>query len=253
VDKESDRIRIPFFPIFTHQTICVMMKKINLIRVLILPLVCATLLTSCKEEKLVAETPVPDQTASFEFDNVASSTTAGWKFINMSETQTPSTVGFVNGTGGAAYSGSGFISAGWQANSGSGVISVWAISPKVIMQNGDKISFYTRSINDYTSPPDVYPDRMQLRIALTDKDSVGPGTEIGLFQKSLLDINSSYSATLPTAYPSQWTKFEGTISGLNKPVEGRYAFRYFVEDGGSAGLNSNGIHIDKVQYTSVNH
>ncbi|MBC7874769.1 MAG: choice-of-anchor J domain-containing protein [Ferruginibacter sp.] len=230
------------------------MKKFTTIHLLFFALVAMSFFQSCKKAKEdVVEPPVPDQTSTQEFDNVAGATGAGWKFINKSETQTATTVGFVNGTGGSAYSGAGFISAGFAANSGAGVISTWAISPKVMLQNGDKISFYTRSINNYSSPPDVYPDRLQLRLALADKDSVGPGTETGLFGISLVDINPGYSSTLPTAYPATWTKFEGTISGLNKPTAGRYAFRYFVEDGGTAGANSNGIHLDKVQYTSVNH
>lgn len=229
------------------------MKNSPLIRLLLVSVIAVPFLSSCKQEKEVVIEPVPDQTVTQEFDNIASATAAGWKFVNKSESMPAGTVGFVNGTGGGAFSGTGFIAAGWQANSGSGIISTWAISPKVILQNGDKISFYTRSINNYSNPLDVYPDRLQLRVTYADKDSVGPGTEVGLFGVNLVDINPGYSATLPTAYPSTWTKFEGTIYGLNKPTTGRYAFRYFVEDGGSAGSNSNGIHIDKVQYTSVNH
>jgi hypothetical protein len=229
------------------------MKKSTLIRLAFSCFISASLLSSCKEDKDIVEAPpVPDQTSTQELDNIASATGAGWKFLNKSETQTANTKGFVNGVG-TAYSGTGFITAGWQANDGAGVISVWAISPKVILQNGDKITFYTRSVNDYTDPANVYPDRLQLRLALADKDSVGPGTGVGLFKINLVDVNASYAATLPVAYPSAWTKFEATVSGLSKPTEGHYALRYFVEDGGSAGTNSNGIFLDKVQYTSVNH
>jgi hypothetical protein len=228
------------------------MKKSILTRLVFISFISLALLPSCKEDKAIIEEPTPDQTSTHELDNIATATAAGWTFYNRSETQTATTRGFVNGTG-AGYSGSGFLTAGWQANSGAGIISAWAISPRVILQNGDKISFYTRTINDYADPINVFPDRLQLRLSLSDKDSVGMADNVGLFKVSVVDINSSYSATLPTAYPSSWTRFEGTVSGLNKPTAGRYALRYFVEDGGSAGTNSNGIDIDKVVYTSVNH
>lgn len=229
------------------------MKKSTLPKLLFLSVMSLSLLQSCKEDKTILEEPVPDQSVTQELDNIASATAAGWTFYNKSETQTANTRGFVNGTGGSAFSGSGYLSAGWQANNGAGVISAWAISPKVILQNGDKISFYTRTINDYSDPANVYPDRLQLRLSLSDKDSVGNTTDVGLFKVNMVDINPGYSATLPTAYPGTWTKFEGTVSGLNKPTPGRYALRYFVEDGGSAGTNSNGVDVDKIVYTSVNH
>jgi hypothetical protein len=227
------------------------MKKFTLTRFVFILFISIPFFQSCKEDKTIVEEPVPDQTTTHELDNIASATAAGWSFYNKSETQTANTRGFVNGTG-PGYSG-GFLTAGWQANNGAGIISAWAISPKVILQNGDKISFYTRTINDYADPANVYPDRLQLRLSLSDKDSVGMTDNVGLFKVSLVDINPSYAATLPTAYPSDWTKFEGTVSGLNKATAGRYALRYFVEDGGSAGTNSNGIEVDKVVYTSVNH
>jgi hypothetical protein len=228
------------------------MKNSTLIRLMFVSLIAGLFFQSCKKEKEEVVVPVPDQTSVQELDNIAAATTAGWKFLNKSETQTAATFGFVNGTTGA-FSGAGFIKAGFEANDGAGIISVWAISPKVVLQNGDKISFYTKTLNDYTDPLNVYPDRLQLRLTLAEKDSVGPGTGTGLFGINLVDINPAYSATLPTAYPDGWTKFEGTVSGLSKPTTGHYAFRYFVEDGGTAGTNSNQIWLDKVQYTSVNH
>lgn len=229
------------------------MKKSTLIRLLVLPVISLTFLQSCKEDKtIVEEEPVADQTKTFELDNVATATAAGWTFKNLSEGQTSSSYGFDNDNSFAPYSGAGYIFASFEA--GEGTLSVWAISPSVTLQNGDKISFYTRTYNDNSDPANVYPDRLQLRLSLADKDSVGTDAEsVGLFKTGLVDINPDLSPTLPNAYPDSWTKFEGTVSGLNKPTKGRYAFRYFVEDGGSAGSNSLAIALDKVTYTSVNH
>ncbi|MEI9808691.1 MAG: choice-of-anchor J domain-containing protein [Bacteroidota bacterium] len=229
------------------------MKKSTLIPFLVVAFISLTFFQSCKKDKEPEqEVPVPDQTATFELDNVASATAAGWTFKNRSDGQIPgSSYGFANDNTFPAYSGAGYIFASFEA--GDGVISVWAISPKVILQNGDKISFYTRTYNEYGFPP-VYPDRLQLRMSVADKDSVGDdASSVGLFKVSLVDVNPGLSATLPTGFPEAWTKFEGTVTGLSKPTAGRYAFRYFVEDGGSSGSNSLAIGLDKVQYTSINH
>jgi hypothetical protein len=228
------------------------MKKSTLIRLLLLPIISITILQSCKEDKTIVEEPVADQTATFELDNIATATAAGWTFKNRSEGQSSSSYGFDNDNSFSPFSGAGYIFASFEA--GEGLLSVWAISPSVTLQNGDKISFYTRTYNDNSDPANVYPDRLQLRLSLADKDSVGDdASSVGLFKIGLVDINPSLSATPPDAYPDSWTKFEGTVTGLNKPTKGRYAFRYFVEDGGSAGTNSLAIALDKVQYTSVNH
>jgi hypothetical protein len=229
------------------------MKKSTLIRLLLLCFIATTIFQSCKEDKTIVEPPpVPDQTATFELDNIATATAAGWTFKNRSEGQSATSYGFANDNTFAPYSGTGYIFASFEA--GEGTLSTWAISPSVTLQNGDKITFYSRSYNDNSDPANVYADRLQLRISLIDKDSVGnDATSVGLFKTSIADINPGLSAALPDAYPDSWTRFEGTVSGLSKPTKGRYAFRYFVEDGGSAGSNSLAIGLDKVQYTSVNH
>jgi hypothetical protein len=233
------------------------MKKSTLVYSVAAVFISIIVLSSCKKTADTAPAPVkiPDQSFTQEFDNIATATAAGWKFMNVSESHPAGTVGFVNGAGlFPAFSGAGFIFAGYQANDGDGLISVWAISPKVTMQNGDKISFYTITVNDYSDPANVYPDRLQLRVSPYHGDAIQDDpADIGGFTVNLVDVNPSLSGVLPSAYPDNWTKFEGTISGLSKPVDGYFAFRYFVADGGTAGLNSNGIGIDKVTYTSVSH
>ncbi|MFZ9582231.1 MAG: T9SS type A sorting domain-containing protein, partial [Crocinitomicaceae bacterium] len=48
-------------------------------------------------------------------------------------------------------------------------------------------------------------------------------------------------------YSSEWTKYEIVLSGISAPGNGRFAFRYYVPDGGT-GANSNYIGIDEVEF-----
>lgn len=92
-----------------------------------------------------------------------------------------------------------------------------------------------------------FPDRLQVRYSNAGASTnVGTSaTDVGDFSNLLLDINPTYSLT---GYPTDWTQFSVTIpAGAN----GRLAFRYFVEDGGPAGANSDYIGIDTFQYTAI--
>jgi hypothetical protein len=71
-------------------------------------------------------------------------------------------------------------------------------------------------------------------------------TSVGDFQTLLLDINPNYTLT---GYPNVWTKFIVPVSGIPSPTTGRLAFRYFVENGGPSGANSDHIGIDTVVYS----
>lgn len=231
------------------------MKKILLGRMLLVSMISVMIMQSCDNKNdVVTQEPVPDQSHVQEFDDIASAEAAGWTFLNLSETQSGATFGYVNSAplGIPPFSGNGSLYAGYEANIGNGLISVWAVSPEVILQNGDKISFYTLSLNDYSDPANVYPDRLQLRVSPYDGDEIGEDpTSVGGFTVNLVDVNPTLSADANTGYPSTWTKFEGTVSGLTKPTKGHYAFRYFVADGGTGGINSNGILLDKAEYVSV--
>ncbi len=121
-------------------------------------------------------------------------------------------------------------------------ISNWLLSPNVYYQNGDTLRFYTRTVTD----PD-YPDRLQVRLSNAGA-SINAGTNnasIGDFTLLLLDINPELTLQ---GYPSEWTKFEVVLSGLMAPGNGRFAFRYFVPDGGLNGDNSDYIGLDEVQF-----
>ena len=73
-------------------------------------------------------------------------------------------------------------------------------------------------------------------------------TDVGDFITLLLDINPTYTTT---GYPNVWTQFTVTVSGLGSPTTGRLAFRYFVENGGPSGANSDYIGIDTFAFTGA--
>lgn len=139
---------------------------------------------------------------------------------------------------------------------GTGTISNWLITPTVSIYNGAIFTFATRTNTSTT----VYPDRLQLRMSTAGTaTAVGTGTAgVGTFTNTLLDINPLYSTSTASAvnngtvngYPNVWTVYSVTITGQATPVVGRFAFRYFVEDGGAAGANSDYIGIDDVLYTT---
>src|SRR5205085_6656010 len=70
-------------------------------------------------------------------------------------------------------------------------------------------------------------------------------TDVGDFTTLLLDINPTYTLT---GYPNVWTQFTVTVSGVPSLTTGRLAFRYFVENGGPTGANSDYIGIDTFQF-----
>jgi hypothetical protein len=91
-------------------------------------------------------------------------------------------------------------------------------------------------------------DRLQVRLS-TNGASTNVGetaTSVGDFQTLLLDINPTYTLT---GYPSAWTRFTVPVTGIPSLITGRLAFRYFVENGGPSGTNSDFIGIDTVQYS----
>ena len=224
------------------------------------------LVTSCYKEKLLTPPPpAPDYSFSEEFDNVPTAFIKGWKATNGSlplgtgvweqKAAVPKWFG--------AYSGSGFIGVDFRSTSATqGIISNWLLSPPTNMQNGDSIIFYTRSLLDYDInifDSTDYGNRLQVRLnPLNDGTTVGKGIDSGDFTLKLLDINPNYDffysgTNSPTAYPAGgWTKFIAIVNGLSKPVKARFAFRYFVEDGGSQGL-ATGVGIDKVEYRTAPH
>lgn len=105
------------------------------------------------------------------------------------------------------------------------------------MQNGDVISFFTRKTDS------AFQDRLELRLSTLGSNSANPSgpTEVGDYTNLLLSVNPTLAAN---GYPTVWTEFTHTISGLTNPTDCRIAFRYFVINGGPSGANSDYIGID---------
>jgi hypothetical protein len=231
---------------------------------------------SCHDDSyLTIPPPPPDASFVQEFDTVTAAYDLGWRYINVSVPKgtgfwtqglfnDPNITGFPAVIPFPAYSSKGtyvgFIGADYTSTSAAaGIISTWVISPVTLIKAGDKIVFYTRGLILPTATLDStdYANRLQVRVnTYNDGLNVGTGTDPGDFAKLVLDINPKYAfyhtdPTLfdPTAYPSTWTRFIATIDNLPAPVKGRFAFRYFVEGGGSNGLGT-AIGIDSVAYIS---
>jgi hypothetical protein len=119
-------------------------------------------------------------------------------------------------------------------------LSNWLLTPLVRFQNGDSITFWTR-----TFPDSKFPDRLQVRLSTAGgSTNVGTtATQVGDFTILLLDVNPTYQVG---GYPELWQQYTLTVSGVPTPAAGRFAFRYFVENGGPNGTNSNGVGIDTV-------
>ena len=149
---------------------------------------------------------------------------------------------------GAAQAGTtnSFMVVNFTSGTGTSNLSNWAFMPTLALNNGDVLSFYTR-----TAAGSPFPDRLQVRMS-TNGASVNVGandTTVGDFTNLLLDINPTLAVG---GYPNAaWTQFNVTISGLGGPTSGRIAFRYFVTNGGPSGANSNIIGIDSLTYTSI--
>ena len=192
------------------------------------------------------------------FDNVPMLTGAGWVMQNLS--QAIGLSGWQQGNNNVFIAHTGapnsYISANFE-NAGNGpgqdIISNWLISPIRTFSNGDTIRFYARS--DTPLGQTQFADRLQLRLSTAGASTnVGAtATSVGDFTMLLRDINSTYGANPgePYVLDTRWIQFDVTLSGLGAPTQGRFAFRYFVEDGGPGGLRSNYIGIDTLTYTPI--
>ncbi|HQU81606.1 MAG TPA: choice-of-anchor J domain-containing protein [Pyrinomonadaceae bacterium] len=184
------------------------------------------------------------QAINEDFASVAGLPAAGWASSNQSTPLGASVWSQCSGTAippAQAGASTSCILVNFNSTTGVGTISNWLIAPNRTFNNGDTISFYTKT------PSTAFPDRLQVRLSTNGASTnVGTGaTQVGDFTNLLLDINPTYG----TDYPVTWTQFTVTISGLAGPTSGRIAFRYFVEDAGPDGANSNIIGIDTFVYT----
>ena len=137
-----------------------------------------------------------------------------------------------------------YIAANFNAGADVANISDWLILPTQVFNNGDKLSFFSR-----TADQSFWPDKLEVRFSAVGGKDVGHTSDsVGTFTTLLLTINPGQDLF---AYPEQWTQFTATISGLSGATNGALAFRYVVEDGGPDGPNSSFIGIDTLQVSSV--
>ena len=63
-------------------------------------------------------------------------------------------------------------------------------------------------------------------------------------------LHTTSSTLAVGGYPEVWTQEVAIVDGAPAPTCGRFAFRYYVSDGGPSGNNSNYIGLDLVQFTT---
>jgi len=234
----------------------------------VLTIFSSVIISSCGEETVTAKSSQPASLSYHtEFDSMQRVIEEGWRAVNKSNPasgenwQAGSYIATL--TANTLFKGSPFYSnipahsykasaneyalCPYTVGDGPSFLNCWLLTPPLAMKNGDKISFWTT-----TSPPVLYPDRMQVWLnPSSDGTNVGSNqTQTGDFTTKLLEINASQSAT---DYPTSWTKYEITISGLpngSVPKKLRIGFRYFVQGGGPGGSSSNEIGIDDFDFIS---
>ncbi len=175
--------------------------------------------------------------------------TGGWASINKSEPVNFGVTRWSQCTGALippaqAGGATSCVFADWNsvAPDQAGTISNWLMGPTRRFNNRDKISFYTKTVAG-----NPFGDRLQVRLS-TSGSSTDVGTlhtDVGDFTTLLLDINPDYEVG---EYPEVWTQYTVTISGLQAPVFGRFAFRYFIEGGGQNGNVGYIVGVDSVVY-----
>ena len=193
-------------------------------------------------------TPTPtcaEEPPLFEgFDDITTLPGTGW--VQTNHSATVGTTNWFQGNSTVFPSQSGaadsYIGANFNNTTGTNTISNWLLTTPLPLLNGRTITFYTRTVD---APS--FPDRLQVRMSTNGASSnVGTtATDVGDFTTLLLDINPTYTTD---GYPNVWTQFTVTVSGVPTFTTGRLAFRYFVENGGPTGANSDYIGIDTFQF-----
>ncbi|MCL4867644.1 MAG: choice-of-anchor J domain-containing protein [Anaerolineae bacterium] len=179
------------------------------------------------------------------FDDITTLPGSGW--FNQNNSSPVGTLGWFQGnlTVFTPHAGSGYLAANFNSTAGAGTISNWMVTPVLNLNDGDQVSFWTR-----TATGSIWPDRLELRMSLNGASTnVGTlATDVGDFTTLLLSVNPTLAQF---GYPEVWTQFTATISGVPTPTDGRLAFRYFVTNGGPSGANSNYIGIDTFSFVDA--
>ncbi|RMB56621.1 T9SS C-terminal target domain-containing protein [Dokdonia sinensis] len=188
------------------------------------------------------------------FDDATTLEGAGWTFSNASDMADAAAI-WRQGADNIFESQEGeptaYLLANFQSTTGNAAtgftISNWAATPTLMLQDGDELTFFTRSTTGQDGTT-VFPDRLEVRLSSDGDDSELPTTsdEVGTYETLLLEINPDLNTT---DYPLDWQEFTVTISGLTDETAARVAFRYFVTDGGPGGNNSNAVGVDTLTIT----
>lgn len=229
---------------------------------------------------LLAGSARADFTEGFEqadyFNGAGNLRDAGWVFFNTAEFPTSTTLQYgwdkpntslITSTGrfpAQAGTNTSYLYSNFNALTGSGTISTWAILPTQTFAVGDTFSFWTRQASSDLSGGTPLADRLQVRLSLagsalgfsvepnpdTPSDPRPGPTEVGNFTTLLLDINPTETVTPNVgSYPTTWTQFTVTMTTAGT---GRLAFRYFLSsDAGSLGDKSEYFGIDSLAYTTT--
>jgi hypothetical protein len=158
------------------------------------------------------------------FDDVSTLAGSGWALVNSSSPigvtswfQGNSAVFAAQDGAPDSYIAANFLGAGF-----AGDIDEYLISPVLTLQNGDTLSFFTR----------------------TEDSAYNDGLEV------LLGTSGGYTSllTLTTMPDSDWTQYTLAVSGLSGPTAAVFAFRYFATD---TSVNGDYIGIDTVRVDPV--
>jgi len=128
-----------------------------------------------------------------------------------------------------------YIAANFNNTAGSD-ISNWLLTPVVDLGALESFSFFTR-----TTTGSTFPDRLEIRVSTngSSTDVGGTAVSVGDFTTLIDSINPSL---MTGGYPQDWTQFSYSDLGLSGM--GRIALRYFVDNAGPLGVNSDFIGID---------
>lgn len=176
------------------------------------------------------------------FDDVSTLAGSGWVLQNNSSPVGSAATWLQGGaTLFNAYNGAStaYIQASQDNAAAGGDISNWLITPNRTFRNGDVLTYYTRSATAAS-------DRLEVRLSTN-----GASTNVGSTAAGVGDFNTLLAAVNPTmvsfGYPTTWTQYTVTLSGLPAPTSGRIGFRYFVN--AAQQPTSSTVGIDEVQYT----
>jgi hypothetical protein len=175
---------------------------------------------------------------SEEFSDISMLTTSGWVQINQSDAG-GSTAWFQGNSGIFAAASGGadsYIAANFNNAPLGGAVSNWLLTPTMALTNNTQLSFSLRMLGEgVTDTVAVY-----YSTSGASADVGSTTTSTGVFTL----LHPAYSATSDTG----WVTYTLNLSGLATPEDGRFAFRYVVDD---TSVNGDYIGIDSVSVSAV--